>query len=417
MSERQGASRRRRAGEAAKVKARVNVKAKREYPEGWPGSVDVLILTAKYGDGHLSAAKAIQAAVNRLVPDATVELLDYYGFVNPRLDRAIRWSYLMSVRNAPWAYRWFYQSTQHIDPNSSTQSMLNRIGLREFYRAMGPNPPRIIISTYPTAAGVVATLKERRLLDVENFVVMTDYAVHSQWLHRGVDRYFVGAEDMRVSMASRGFDPERIDVSGIPVDPRFREPRSDRARQLAALGLADHPTVLYMGGSYLAMTQFREVLGSLAELPGPVNLVVVGGRAASRTEEARRFAAQSPHPAVALGYVTNVPDLMSAADVLVTKAGGLTTTEALCRGLPMVVYRQIPGQEDSNAAFLARHGAAVVTRTPAQLVEALSHLLANPAERERRAAAAASLGLPDGASRVAERVRDVLERRRVHAGA
>ena len=403
MSEGQGARRRRA--------------VRKDYPEGWPGSVDVLILTAKYGDGHLSAAKAIQAAVDRLVPGATVELLDYYGFVSPRLDRAIRWGYMTSVRNAPWAYRWFYHSTQHIDPNSSTQSMLNRIGLREFYRAVAPNPPRLIISTYPTAAGVVATLKERRLLDVENFVVMTDYAVHSQWLHRGVDRYFVGAEDMREAMASRGFNPDAIDVSGIPVDPRFRQPGSDRARELAALGLEDQPTVLYMGGSYLAPTQFREVLGALAELPGPVNLVVVGGRAAARTEEARRFAAQSPHPTVALGYVTNVPDLMGAVDVLVTKAGGLTTTEALCRGLPMVVYRQIPGQEDSNAEFLVRHGAAVVTRTPAQLVATLTRILADPAERARRAAAARGLGLPDGASRVAERVREVLERRRVHAGA
>jgi processive 1,2-diacylglycerol beta-glucosyltransferase len=390
---------------------------KKEYPEDWPGTVDVLVLTAKYGDGHLSAARAIKTAVGSILPDAQVELLDYYGFVSPRLDRAIRWSYLTSVRRAPWAYRWFYESTQHIDPNSSTQSMLNRIGLREFYRAVAPHPPRVIVSTYPTAAGVVATLKHRGLLDVDNFVVMTDYAVHSQWLHRGVDRYFVGAHDMRDAMVRRGFDPDAIDVCGIPVDARFRAPGRPREEMLKELGLPDQRTILYMGGSYLAMAQFREVLGALAAIDGPVNLVVVGGRAASRTEEAARFRARSPHPTVALGFVDNVSDLMSMSDILVTKAGGLTTTEALCRGLPMVVYRQIPGQEDSNAAFLARHGAAIITRTPAELRTALTRLLTDDAALSQMARAAATLGLPDGGARVAERVRDVLERRRVHAGA
>jgi len=390
---------------------------KKGYPAGWPGFLDVLILTAKYGDGHLSAAAAIKLAIHRVMPSATVELLDYYGFVSPRLDRAIRWSYLTSVRNAPWAYRWFYQSTQHIDPNSSTQSMLNRIGLKEFYRAVAPNPPRVIISTYPTAAGVVSTLKQRGLLEVENFVVMTDYAVHSQWLHRGVDRYFVGADDMRDAMARRGFDPAHIDVSGIPVDYRFREPPADRLRVLEQLGLPDQPTVLYMGGSYLAVTQFREVLGALRELPGPVNLVVVTGRAAERVDMAKRLLAHSPHPTAVMGFVTTVPDLMGVADVLVTKAGGLTTTEALCRGLPMVVYRQIPGQEDSNASFLARHEAAVITRTPSQLLAELSSILADADKRKHMASAALALGLPDGAGRVAERVREVLERRRVDAGA
>jgi processive 1,2-diacylglycerol beta-glucosyltransferase len=375
---------------------------------------DVMILAARYGDGHIRAAKALALELLWRFPDIRVGLLDYYAFVSPRLDYTIRWAYLSSVQKAPWLWRWFYLSTQHIDPESTTQALLNRIGIQRFFEAVSPNPPKVIISTYPTAAGVVATLKRRGRLHLHNFVVMTDYSVHSQWIHRGVDRYFVGCQDMVDEMRGRGIDPGMVEVTGIPVDGRFQMP-VDRRRVLASMGLPDQPTVLCMGGSYLSQSKFVRVLEELARIPWPHNLIIGAGREPARLRAAQEMARQAKHPTVALGYVDNVHELMAASDLMVSKAGGLTVTEALCRGLPVIVYRQIPGQEDANAEFLVRHGAGVIAHNPKGLSTLVSDLLRHPAQLKRMARQARDLGRPLAAQTVADRVAEALERPRVHA--
>lgn len=377
---------------------------------------DVMILAARYGDGHIRAAKAL--ALHFLVhhPNIRVGLLDYYAFVSPRLDYTIRWAYLSSVQKAPWLWRWFYQSTQKIDPESTTQALLNRIGMQRFYEAVVAHPPKAIISTYPTAAGVVATLKRRGLLDVANYVVTTDYAVHSQWLHTGVDRYFVGCDDMVKEMRDRGIDPRLVDVSGIPVDTRFTQP-VDRGKVLAGLGLPDVPTLLYMGGSYLPQSHFERALSVLDALEAPHNVIVVAGRERARLEAAERFSRVSRHPTVALGYVGNVHELMAASSLLITKAGGLTVTEALDRGIPTLVYRQIPGQEDANAEFLERHGAGRMARNDKELAEIAGELLDHPWELMKMARAARELARPHAADHIVDRVLEDLQRRSVHAPA
>jgi processive 1,2-diacylglycerol beta-glucosyltransferase len=375
---------------------------------------EVMVLAARFGDGHLRAAKGITLALLRRWPEVSVGLLDYYAFVNPTLDNLIRWSYLTSVRYVPRAWRWFYEATQNIDPRGRTQAMLNRIGMTRFYQAIREHPPRVVVCTYPTAAGVVATLKRQGLLDVVNLVVMTDYAVHSQWIHDGVDRYFVGCDDMVEELAARGVPREQVEVTGIPVDERFSQP-VDRAQVLAGLGLPDQPTVLYMGGSYLPPAQFARVLARLDAVEGPHNLIIVAGRETARLEEAMRFRSRSRHPTVALGYVDNVHELMGASDLLISKAGGLTVTEALCRGLPQVVFRPIPGQEDANTEFLVRHGAGVLVRTEGELAVVVARLLAKPWDLRQMAHQARVLGRPHATDHIARRIVEAWKGHRAHA--
>jgi processive 1,2-diacylglycerol beta-glucosyltransferase len=375
---------------------------------------EVMVLAARYGDGHLRAAKGITQALLAHWPQIRVGLLDYYGFVNPRLDAFIRWSYMTSVRYVPAGWRFFYRSTHHIDPRGRTQALLNRIGIERFYEAIRSSPPEVVVSTYPTAAGVVATLKRQGRLQVSNLVVMTDYDVHSQWIHDGVDLYFVGCEDMVDDLAARGIDRSRIEVTGIPVDDRFREP-VDRMAVLEALGLPDQPTLLCMGGSYLPPRGFERLLAALGRVRAPHNLIIVAGRAPGRLEAAQAFRAQSRQPVAALGYVNNVHELMGAASLLISKAGGLTVTEALCRGLPQIVFRPIPGQEEANTAFLTRQGAAVYAPDESRLVDAVEQLLANPLELAQMARRSRQLGRPHATAHIARRIAETLERQRLNA--
>ncbi|MBX5467433.1 MAG: glycosyltransferase [Firmicutes bacterium] len=397
-------------------------------PEGWinwaldhhqavlAAEADVLILAARYGDGHLRAAKAIAMALAEIDPDHRPALLDYYRFVSPRLDSTIRWAYLSSVRFAPSLWRWFYTSTQRIDPESRTQQWLNSIGLKRFYRAIRHHPPRVIVSTYPTAAGVVSSLKKAGKLEVANYVVMTDYSVHSQWIHPAVDRYFVGSEDMRQELGERGVPAHKVVVSGIPVDQRFSLP-VDEAEARARLGVGPEPVVLFMGGSYMPPGEFHGVLRAIDRVEFPHTTVVVAGRSERRRQLAEEYRRQARHPLLVLGYVDNVHEWMGVAAMLVSKAGGLTTTESLCRGLPIVIYRPIPGQEDANAAFLVRHGAGVLAHQEAEVGAIVERLLRHPWELRRMARQSRQLGHPEAARVIGEYVVQALAHAKAHAPA
>lgn len=374
---------------------------------------DVMILAARYGDGHLRAAKAI--AMKLMLHETSVKLgiLDYYKFVNPALDNLIRWAYLTSVRVFPQAWRWFYTSTQKIASESTTQQWINRIGMEQFYRAIAPSPPKIIISTYPTAAGVVSTLKRMGRLEVANYVVMTDYSVHSQWIHAAVDKYFVGSEDMKQELIGRGVSEDRVEVSGIPIDGRFATPVDVEAVRRKH-GLSDDPVILFMGGSYMPIQEFRHILSAIDAIKVPHSTVVVAGRTENRRVTAEHYRASATHPMVVLGYVDNVHELMATASVLISKAGGLTTTEALSCGVPMLIYRPIPGQEDANANFLVRQGAGLLAEDEDQVSEWLTHLLTHPWELRAMARQSRQLGHPRAADRIAEETLRVVYGQEAH---
>ncbi|AEW04809.1 Monogalactosyldiacylglycerol synthase [Sulfobacillus acidophilus DSM 10332] len=374
---------------------------------------DVMVLAARYGDGHLRAAKAIGLALLLHNPAIKLGILDYYKFVNPRLDNMIRWVYLTSVRFAPDLWRWFYTATQRIDPESGTQKFLNSIGLEQFYRAISPKPPKVIISTYPTAAGVVSTLKKQGRLDVANYVVMTDYSIHSQWIHPAVDKYFVGGQDMLEALAARGISREKVVVSGIPVDSRFREP-VDAVRVRQQLGIGEEPVILFMGGSYMPLPEFSHVLSQIDRVTAPHVTVVVAGREENRKKLALQYQRDSKHPMVVLGYVNNVHELMGISSLLISKAGGLTTTEALCRGVPMLIYRPIPGQEDANAGYLVKHGAGILAKDQDDVSQMVEHLLTHPDDLRKMADRARELGHPDAADIVAEHTYQALLGREAH---
>lgn len=377
---------------------------------------EVMILAARYGDGHLRAAKAIALHCLILNPELKLGILDYYRFVNPRLDRTIRWVYLNSVKFAPSMWRWFYTTTQKIDPLSGTQQFLNHIGIHRFFESISMSPPKVIVSTYPTAAGVVSTLIESGKLNVVNYVVMTDYSVHSQWIHPAVDVYFVGSEDMRVELMERGIDPNKIVVSGIPVDERFRQP-VDATAVREGLGIDERPVILFMGGSYMPIAEYESVLQAIDQVALGHTTIVVAGREPERHQVAQKYRKDAKNPMVVLDYVDNVHELMAVSDLLVSKAGGLTTTEALCRGLPILIYRPIPGQEDANADFLVRHGAGRRAHTESEVGPLITYLLKNPWELKAMSRQARQLGHPEAASTIARMVNESWSGRRTHAPA
>ena len=227
-------------------------------------------------------------------------------------------------------------------------------------------------------------------------MVVTDADVHRLWIHPGVDRYFVARDEAAALLTAVGVEPGTVEVTGIPIDPRFSE-RADRGALRRKHGLPDGPVVLLLAGCF-GVGPVQELAARLEQARRPAHFAVVAGR-----NEALRGAlasAAGPRTTV-LGFTREIHEWMAAVDLLVTKPGGLTTSEALARGLPMLLVNPIPGQEERNADALLESGAAAKASSPQVLAWKVDALLGDAAQLEAMRSACLRSARPHAAAAVA----------------
>ncbi|WP_324715959.1 glycosyltransferase [Carboxydochorda subterranea] len=366
--------------------------------------LDVLVLAATYGNGHLQAGRAVMQALVALRPELRTGMLDFFDLINPVFNAATRFAYIYSVRRAPTLWREFYERTARIRPESFLQQRLFRLGSDKVKRLIVQSGARVVLSTHPTPGGVVAQLAADGELPfpVLSATVITDYVLHSQWVHPATGLYLAPCEEVARELIARGIDASRVVVTGIPIRPAFASPpgREDARRRWHLED--DRPTVLILTGAYGMMRGAVEACRYVADLPRPLRLLVVAGRDRQLARTLRAELRGARNPVRILGYVDRIVELMVASDLVVTKAGGLTVSEGLALGVPMVIYAPIPGQEEGNAAFLRRHRAGEIALDPADLAGVVSTLLERPDRRAAMAAAAAALGRPLAAQAAAK---------------
>jgi processive 1,2-diacylglycerol beta-glucosyltransferase len=234
--------------------------------------------------------------------------------------------------------------------------------------------------------------------------IVTDFVVHPFWIYRNVDAYAVATPEIRAALIGRGIEPERIGVDGIPVNPRFGVRPHDRDALREALGLPGGAAVALVMGGGLGLGPVAATVRALARTAVPVTTVVIAGKNRRLERRIAEEARANGGNVRVLGFVENVFDWMHAADVLVTKPGGLTTSEALAAGVPLVLLRPLPGQEERNARYLIARGAALRGTRASDLMRAVDGVLHDPLVSERVRAAAAHLAHPDAAERIAARI-------------
>ncbi len=355
------------------------------------------ILSCNYGGGHKRVGEAV-AEEWQARTGGRAEIVDYFAqFVHPVFDAITKFSYIQSVRRAPMLYGLFYKLTGDIKPDSFVQRAINRMGMERLDRYLGAERPDVVCCVHCTPAGTMSDLRIAGRTSVPCLTVITDYVTHSQWIHPHVDRYCVPNTLVRDGLVERGIPAARIVVSGMPIERKFQQPL-DRDALAARMGFTPGvPVVLVMAGAYAMLGGVLDVVQVLAQFPHPLQALVVCGYDRRLEDQVRARAAGSPHRFNVFGYVDNVQELMTVSDLLITKAGGVTVSEALAKRLPMLVYRPIPGQEEGNTRFLLENGAALAPRTPAALREALDGLFVDPDRLAAMRQAAAGLGRPDAA--------------------
>lgn len=359
-------------------------------------SKKVLIMSASTGGGHNRAARAIKEELALKVIDGEpieCEIIDSLKLVNSTMDKIISRGYEKSAIYTPKAYGQVYRLSESslASKNEFKGNMLTTFMARKFRKLILDKKPDLIVGTHPFPMIALSTLKKGYIDDdvfYKNYnnisippliTVLTDYTTHSTWIQNEIDYYIVGHEYVKELLVCDGVSSEKIKPFGIPVEKSFLSHR-DRNTVLSELGLMPNKlTVLLMGGSFGA-GNIKETLAELLDVDRDFQILVITGKNESLKEKIRKKLDAHPHDKniCLLGFTNKMNDILASVDVLVTKPGGLTTTEALLKDVPMIVPYYIPGQEEENLDFLCNCGSALRTTKKYSLTVLLKVLIDDP---------------------------------------
>ncbi len=327
------------------------------------------------GQGHNSTAKAL---MKKLVEyGVECEFLDAFEHINKILAKAIDNGYQLSTKffSDPYAevYKKLERRKKNADDMSSFRLMNTLLSskLRSFIEEYDPD---VIVTTHCFASAMVDILKEKGIIHSVNIGIVTDFTVHPYWeesLH--FDYIVLPNELLEQQLIKKGFNKKQILPFGIPIDPKFSAPSTEREVLLERMGLDPKKlTLLIMSGS-MGFGNIKQVVSSIDKIKLDFQAIVVCGNNADAKEKIDDM--RKSKTFVTYGFVNNVEELMSVSDIILTKPGGLTSSEALAMNLPMVLINPIPGQEDRNLEFLLNNGAAVSVTETSPVDEVLFQLM------------------------------------------
>ena len=372
--------------------------------------IRILITYANAGAGHRRAAEAIAQAAAAAYPTADVQCHDLLAHVPGLLRRAYPWSYYLLVRYLSL----FWGGCFALLDTSAVYALVrpirrawNLLLAQGFIRWLRAQPPDLVVATHFLPADVCGSGKQAGWLQAPLAVVITDLHPHRFWLAPEADAVVVATPETALTCERRGIPPNRVHVLGIPIAGAFHAP-VDRASLHQRLGLAPHRQTIVVTSGGTTVGPFEAVVRALMDVertrPGRLQLLVVCGENTRAAERLHRLAQACAMPVQVFGFVDNMPELMGASDLVVAKAGGLTVMEALGRGLPLVLYHAIPGQEGFNAQYVVRHGAAVIARTPRDVVRVVERYFDDPQGATRMREAAVALSRPNAAEAIVSHV-------------
>lgn len=371
----------------------------------------ILFLSASVGVGHSAAAAAVRGALDDLVPGVETQTVDSYKYAAKIFSKVVADGYIGMVKTVPQLYRYIYERAERSRDIPAFRRWVNQYTATNLRTLVTERKPDLVVCTHAFPCGVMAEYKRKFDPDLPVVGVVTDFAVHPFWIYPNIDAYAVATPEIRQTLLARGIPSGRIVVSGIPVDPRFGRPVRSRDELRAALGLPlDRKIVLMMGGG-LGIGPLDRMIRALGRFDMPIAGAIIVGRNLKLERRIVALAEQTEYPLRVVGFVNDVYDYMRASDVLLTKAGGLTSSEALSAELPMILMKPLPGQEERNTRYLVSRRAALRARNEAQVAQAVREVLTSRERRATLAAGIAALRRPDAARTVAERIVDLIGKR------
>ena len=324
----------------------------------------IIIFYASYGGGHLSAAKSIENYLKKNYTDLNVELIDCIKYINKTIDKVSTAAYREMAKKVPWAWGKIYNDSQK-GPLAHISSRANSFMAIKLLRLLREKNPDIIISTHPFGNQMCSYLKRKGKINCKIATIMTDFKSHDQWLvgSNQVDYFFVSNESMKQELVNKNIDDSKIFVTGIPVSEKFLI-NYNKNEILDNLNFSKNKkTILFFAGGEFGLGKNKtlSVFECLVKYFNNIQIIAISGRNENMKNNFIKIVLENnKQDCVSIfEYTDKVAEFMSISDLVITKPGGLTTTESLTSGVPMIIINPIPGQGEENAEFLESHHVAV----------------------------------------------------------
>ena len=343
----------------------------------------ILIFYASYGGGHLNAAKSIYEYITTNYSTYNVEMIDCMKYVNKTIEKITTAAYREAAKKMPWVWGKIYNDSQK-GPLAHLSSRSNKIMAIKLLKLLREKQPDLIISTHPFGSQMCSYLKRKGKIHAKIATIMTDFAPHDQWLIGSdyTDYFFVAHEKMKQYLINKNIPEKHIFSTGIPLSKRFLE-KYDKDKILKNFSLTkDKKNILFFGGGDfgLGKTKTVEFFKTLVSFNHDLQIIAIAGK-----NEKMKIAFENiveeynaKDRIKVLSFTNQVPELMSISDLVITKPGGMTTTESLASHLPMLIINPIPGQEEENAKFLESNGIGIWIKKDTDVNSLLYTLFSNP---------------------------------------
>ncbi len=324
----------------------------------------VIIFYASYGGGHLSAAKSIKQHIEENYKNVDLEMIDCMKYINKTIEKLTTGAYREMAKRAPklWGKVYFSSEKKVLGHITTDSNKLMAIKLNKLLQQKSPD---LIISTHPFSSQMVSYLKKKGKVHCALVTIMTDFAMHKQWLigHEYTQHFFVSNDNMKQDIIAYGVEQSKVHVTGIPMSERFCK-SFDHAKIFESFGLdPNKKVILFFGGGEFGLGKDRtvQILKALIQKVPHYQVVAASGKNEKMKEAFKNVVSEyeASDRVIVLGFTDKVPELMAISSAVISKPGGLTTTESLACGLPMLIINPIPGQEEENAAFLEANGVGI----------------------------------------------------------
>ena len=338
----------------------------------------VLILSASAGAGHMRAADALERAFQQARAAAEVRHVDVLQLTNKLFRRLYSQAYLDLVNSSPELLGWFYDYLDKPWEGERRRLMLDKLNTRPLVKFLHDYAPDMIVCTHFLPAEIVSWLKAKHRLACSQAIVVTDLDVHAMWLCHHYEHYFVALEETREHLIKLGVPTAKVTVSGIPIDPVFAEKKNQHEMRRKH-GLRPEVTTILLSAGGFGVGPVEHLVQALMEMKHSAQVIAVCGRneeLKKQIEELNHRRARSAKVTIKpIGFTTEMDEYMTAADMMVGKPGGLTTSEALAKGVALVIVNPIPGQEERNSDHLLEEGVAIRCNNLPVLAEKIDRLL------------------------------------------
>jgi len=370
----------------------------------------VLLLSASAGAGHIRAAQALEKAFNELGTVDEVRHLDVLNYTNKVFRHFYSKAYIDLVNKMPEVPGWMYDKLDRPWKNERRRLALDKLNSRPLVKLLRDYQPDMIVCTHFLPAEIVSWLKAKERLASRQAVIVTDFDVHAMWLVHHYEQYFVAIDEARAYLEALGIPANKITVSGIPIDPVFAEKKS-KVEMRKKHGLeSDRVTILLSAGGF-GVGSVEPLIAALMPLQQRAQVVAICGR----NEELRKRLSKTAARAKAddnvlikpIGYTQEMDEYMTAADIVLGKPGGLTTSEGLSKGLAFGIVDPIPGQEERNSDHLLEAGVAIRSNNLPTLAYKLDRLLADGDRLAKMQSISKKMGRPNAARDIVRRVTEI----------